>query len=427
MQQQRLPGRCKADLRRQRNDADATCRSPEAKPMAILPVTTRRASATCCGRTSRKQSITGTQQSAARSAERALDRQAHQPAQRRSRAAPRSHSSSARRWSSARPMRTNLKQAGTQLGQVDSSLGESHRPAATGAIRSLRPTSARMSLPTPAKRGGRRRQHLQPASDAGQQAVRRRVSLWRRPRDRCAVRGSERRRQIRRLRAQVCKTSTMKTPSCRSWSMAEVFGALSTRVEGRADLTPAISNVHAPVRSARRRRRRGAPGLDPDSNGTTTAMVDLSARRHDRRRDQRASTPPASAASPLRSRQMVSACSSAPGRPTTSPSPKLAAERRRPTWAFKLVHGAGAGVALDGSSLQAHVTPLTPLASLNGGAGIDLTSGIQITNGLSTTVAISSPPLRANATVEDLLNAINGSGHRACVPRSTPRERASTS
>jgi flagellin-like hook-associated protein FlgL len=54
---------------------------------------------------------------------------------------------------------------------------------------------------------------------------------------------------------------------------------------------------------------------------------------------------------------------------------------------------------------------LTPLADLRAGAGIDLSNGIRITNGLlSATVTFTTPPLRPNPTVEDLLNAINGSG-----------------
>ncbi|HVT90795.1 MAG TPA: flagellar hook-associated protein FlgL [Tepidisphaeraceae bacterium] len=67
--------------------------------------------------------------------------------------------------------------------------------------------------------------------------------------------------------------------------------------------------------------------------------------------------------------------------------------------------GAGAGNSVVGSSLRAEVTLLTPLANLKAGAGID-TAGLIITNGLTTkTIDLSTA-----TTVQDMLNAINGSG-----------------
>ncbi len=62
---------------------------------------------------------------------------------------------------------------------------------------------------------------------------------------------------------------------------------------------------------------------------------------------------------------------------------------------------AGANVAPTSGA----ITPLTKLADLNGGAGID-TTGMVITNGAKT----ATIDLSAATTVEDLLNAINGSG-----------------
>ncbi len=73
--------------------------------------------------------------------------------------------------------------------------------------------------------------------------------------------------------------------------------------------------------------------------------------------------------------------------------------------------GGGAGAPLDGSSLQAKLTPLTRLSDLRGGAGIDVASGLVITNGsASAALKFTSPPLPSPPTVEGLLNAINGSG-----------------
>jgi flagellar hook-associated protein 3 FlgL len=72
--------------------------------------------------------------------------------------------------------------------------------------------------------------------------------------------------------------------------------------------------------------------------------------------------------------------------------------------------GAGPGAPLNGASTGPRVTPMTRLTDLRGGAGIDLANGLAIRNGAdSATVVLTSPPLRSPATVEDLLNAVNGS------------------
>ena len=64
----------------------------------------------------------------------------------------------------------------------------------------------------------------------------------------------------------------------------------------------------------------------------------------------------------------------------------------------------GPGNPVAGQSLNAKVTNLTKLSQLNGGAGIDL-SGITIQNGATTTPLAFS----GDTTVEDLLNTVNGS------------------
>ncbi len=63
----------------------------------------------------------------------------------------------------------------------------------------------------------------------------------------------------------------------------------------------------------------------------------------------------------------------------------------------------------SGAAVSPRITATTTLASLRNGAGVD-PSGIIITNGANSATIITSagpPPL---STVEDLLNAINGSG-----------------
>lgn len=62
-----------------------------------------------------------------------------------------------------------------------------------------------------------------------------------------------------------------------------------------------------------------------------------------------------------------------------------------------------AGTALDGQNLNANLTPLTTLASLRNGAGINAT-GFTISNGGT----IANIDLTGATTVEDLLNRING-------------------
>ena len=63
---------------------------------------------------------------------------------------------------------------------------------------------------------------------------------------------------------------------------------------------------------------------------------------------------------------------------------------------------------LVGSDLDPAVTLTTPLAALNGGAGIDQLSGLQIDNGpYSATIDLSTA-----VTVEDMLNTINAAGVR---------------
>jgi flagellin-like hook-associated protein FlgL len=186
---------------------------------------------------------------------------------------------------------------------------------------------------------------------------------------------------------------------------AALFGALSTRVEGVTDLTPSIG---AATRLSDLRGASGdgvRPGLIKIGNGSATATVDLS---------QADSTG-----------DVVDAINAAGlGTVTASIAPdgvslKLSGgateditvdEVGGGTTAADLgilqTTGGGAGVALDGADVKARVTNLTPLASLNGGAGIDLASGIQITNG-QTNATIN---FTGATTVQDLLNKINNSG-----------------
>ena len=67
--------------------------------------------------------------------------------------------------------------------------------------------------------------------------------------------------------------------------------------------------------------------------------------------------------------------------------------------------GAGVGNPLTGAPLDPKITPLTPLSTLEGGAGLD-SSGIIISNGI-TTKTLTFP---AGGDIQSILNSINGAG-----------------
>jgi flagellin-like hook-associated protein FlgL len=185
---------------------------------------------------------------------------------------------------------------------------------------------------------------------------------------------------------------------------ADVFGALSSRVQGRTDLSPAMSAA-TPLSALKGATGNGVrPGLLTISNGTSTATIDL------RGADNVGDVLGAINSSGLGT---ISAAI-APGSQivlNAGPGDNITvADSAGGTVASDLgllrPVGAGAGVSLTGQSVAPAVTPLTPLSSLRNGAGIDQAGGLRITSG-STTTTID---LSSAVTVEDLLNTINGSG-----------------
>jgi flagellar hook-associated protein 3 FlgL len=189
---------------------------------------------------------------------------------------------------------------------------------------------------------------------------------------------------------------------------AEVFGALSTRVQGTADLTPQAS---AQTRLADLRSAGGAGvRLGPIvlGNGATTKVVDLS------KSDTLGDVVNAINAAGVGGITATIGAGGAITLTTTGADNITVADVTGGTTAADLgilrTTGAGAGAALNGAGTQPLVTPLTKLSDLRGGAGID-TAGLIIKNGsASATIPLTSPPLKSPATIEDLLNAINGSG-----------------
>jgi flagellar hook-associated protein 3 FlgL len=183
----------------------------------------------------------------------------------------------------------------------------------------------------------------------------------------------------------------------------DVFGALSSRIQGSADLTPILTN------SSRLADLRGAAdggvhgGAIVLSNGATTKTVDLS-----------------TADTIGNVIDLINAA--AVGGITASIAPGGAGLLINATGADNITltdSGGtcasdlgiiraipiGAGANITGAALNPNLTPLTNLADLRGGLGMDPT-GLIITDGQKT----ATIDLSTATTVEDLLNLINHSG-----------------
>jgi len=184
---------------------------------------------------------------------------------------------------------------------------------------------------------------------------------------------------------------------------AEVFGALSSRMKGSVDLTPnlTLSTRIVDVKGA------GNTGVHLGSiqvsDGTTTKIIDLS--NADSIGDVKNAIDAAGVGG-------ITAGIAADGNSialnATAADNITVTEVGNGTTAADLgilqTTPQGAGVAVDGANIGPKVTNLTKLADLKGGAGIDL-SGLVLTNGQST----ANVGLAGATTVEDLLNAVNGS------------------
>jgi flagellar hook-associated protein 3 FlgL len=196
---------------------------------------------------------------------------------------------------------------------------------------------------------------------------------------------------------------------------ADVFGALSSRVHGRTDLSPAMSAA-TPLSVLKGATANGVrPGLLSISNGTSTATIDL------RGADNVGDVLTAINAAGLGG--VTASIAPGGGRIVLNAGPGdniTVTDSAGGTVASDLgllrAVGAGAGVALTGQSVAPAVTALTPLSSLRNGAGIDQAGGLRITSGgTTTTIDLSSA-----VTVEDLLNTINGSGARVLARINAP-------
>ncbi len=194
-----------------------------------------------------------------------------------------------------------------------------------------------------------------------------------------------------------------------------VFGAISSQVQGTANLTPTITST---TRIDDLRGTSGG-GVKLSSivvgNGSTSATVDLSGAKSigdvvNLINQAGVSGVTASIASNGHSLQLA-----ASGSETIS-----VVDTANGTSAYELgilqTTPASAGATVTGTNVNAGITPLTTLASLRDGAGIDTVNGFTISNGGTSSVI----DLSGAVTVEDLLNKINSSntGARAEINES---------
>jgi flagellar hook-associated protein 3 len=183
---------------------------------------------------------------------------------------------------------------------------------------------------------------------------------------------------------------------------ANLFGALSTRVRGNVDLSPSMT---ANTRLADVKGATGAgvrPGTIVLSDGSTTTTVDLrTAGTVGDVIDAINAAGVGGITASIGASGNGIRLAAGPGANITVTDPgggSTAADLGilRPV-------GAGAGVNLNGASVKPAVTPLTLLAHLRNGAGIDTAGGLRITTGAGTV----NVNVSAAVTVEDLLNTIN--------------------
>ncbi|HEX3357952.1 MAG TPA: flagellar hook-associated protein FlgL [Tepidisphaeraceae bacterium] len=180
-----------------------------------------------------------------------------------------------------------------------------------------------------------------------------------------------------------------------------VFGALSTRVQGSVDLSP---NLETTTRLIDVKGANGDSvhlGSIALSDGTTTKTIDLS----------KADTV-GDVVDLINNAGVGTITASVTGQGITLNAGaaddisvnEVGGGKTAADLGILTTTGGGAGVDVTGASLQPQMTELTQMSDLAAGAGIDQTSGLQITNGTkSVTIDLSGA-----TTVQDMLNDING-------------------
>jgi flagellin-like hook-associated protein FlgL len=180
----------------------------------------------------------------------------------------------------------------------------------------------------------------------------------------------------------------------------EVWGALTTRIQGSADLTPSVTSATrlADLRGANGNGvQRGSILL---GNGSASMVIDLSAADTVGDVVDRIN---AAGVGGITASIGTTGLQLSAGVADDITVLEVGGGTTATDLGIARAAGAGAGAPLAGAAIGPRVTELTPLSALKGGAGVDL-SGLVITNGqFSQTIDLSTA-----VTVQDLLNAVNG-------------------
>jgi len=183
---------------------------------------------------------------------------------------------------------------------------------------------------------------------------------------------------------------------------ADVFGALSTRVQGSEDLTPSVvaatqlSDLHGATDDGV---RLGTISL---SDGTTSQTIDLAGADTINDIITRINNAAVGGITATISSDGSGITLNASGSDDITVN-EVGGGKTASDLGILTTSGAGAGASVIGQGVNPLVTRLTPLSALKAGAGLD-TSGLTISNGLRT----ANIDFSAATTVEDMLNAING-------------------
>ena len=183
----------------------------------------------------------------------------------------------------------------------------------------------------------------------------------------------------------------------------EVFGAMSSQVQGYKDLSPSLEGG---VRLADLGGAGGggvALGTIVINDGTTSLRVDLAGADRlsdviDKINDAGGGVITA-ALGPDKNLTISSTAPAADLRVTELGSGRAAHD-------LGIYRATGQGASFDGDNVRPLLTDMTRLADLAGGAGLDLSSGLQITNGGKT----QTLSFDTDTTVGNLLNRINTAG-----------------
>lgn len=185
---------------------------------------------------------------------------------------------------------------------------------------------------------------------------------------------------------------------------AEVWGALSTRVESSQDNSPVLLPSTRIIDLAGTTGQGITLGVIRISDGTNTANIDLT--QADTIQDVIDAINIAGIGSLTASFNGAGNGIQITGGPSDNITvTDIGGGKTASDLGIRTTVSGGPGAPVIGLDIQPKITPLTPVSALNNGLGID-TTGFTITNGTQS----ASIDLSSVVTVEDLLNKINAAG-----------------